>query len=1077
MQRLISKFPNLYIFFKDKYSLKNALVNIKGYRAIKKNNLLDLGFYLKNYPNVNLSGMDPILHYMYYGFKEGKKPNSDFDGNYYLNKYKDVRKSNLNPLVHYSLYGMNEGRKIKKATTNDRREKPEIRLTKSEIKKKYDEILYKSSLQVNLHYFDETSPLISIIMANRNGLKHLKRLFKNFKENIQYSNYEVIVVDNGSTDDSIKFLEELSKALPIKIIKNGENRTFSEANNQAARVANGEYLLLLNNDVQPLYGWLNQMMQTALKYDNAGAVGAKLIYPDCSNSKHNKHNSFKIQHMGIAFKKEKDFIKPYNIVKTDPFDVKSNLESEKAAVTAAALLVQKDRFWQVGGLDEGYNYGYEDVDLCLKLHKNGYGNVYCAKAVLFHYEFGTQDDDKNKDIKIRRLNNRTLFSQKWNKWLYKELIKDKLGSNGLFSEKPLKVAFAVTECGENASAGDYFTAFELGESLKKFGWEITFLSRRGPENWYNIGEDVDVLISMIDIYDPRKINCSNKSLIKVAWLRNWFDRWISRPGFSCYNIVLASSQTACNYLKERNIASLLLPIATNASRFHNDFKIKHDYSCDYCFTGSYWNSPREIIEMLDPEDMHYKFKLYGQNWNEIDKFKKYHQGFIAYSDLPEVYASTKIVIDDANMVTKKYGAVNSRVYDALASGALVLTNGVIGAQETFKGKLPVFKSKKELNSLIEYYLSHEDERKTKIKELQKFVLENHTYDNRSQILKEVLEEYFLNIKNNLSENKLKKYLKVSIKIAAPNMKGAPNWGDYDFALALKKEFEKNNYETVIHTVSQWDENDDVDIVLVLRGLNRYKPKAGQFNIMWNISHPDLVSVEEYNEFDYVFVASDIWADELKTKVKVPVESLIQCTDSELFYPEPSEEYKHDILFVGNSRHVFRRIVKDLLPTDKNFGLYGGLWDQFIDKKYIKGRHIKNTELHKAYSSCKILLNDHWEDMAEKGFISNRLFDGFAAGAFIISDEVKGAEDIFGDALVTYSGADELHELIDYYLDNDLERVKKVEKGRKIVLANHTFEKRAERILEVINDELSKDMVRKKEIFINDMGNKRSKLKT
>ena len=336
---------------------------------------------------------------------------------------------------------------------------------------------------------------------------------------------------------------------------------------------------------------------------------------------------------------------------------------------------------------------------------------------------------------------------------------------------------------------------------------------------------------------------------------------------------------------------------------------------------------------------------------------------------------------------------------------------------------------------------------------------------------------YTGLKKKFKRIKLKRHLKISIKIAAPNMKGASTWGDYHFALALKKEFEKKNHETVVHTVSQWNENDDGDIVLVLRGLNKYKPKADQFNIMWNISHPDLVSVEEYNEFDYVFVASDIWADELKTKVKVPVESLIQCADPELFYPEVSEEYKHDILFVGNSRKVFRKIVKDLLPTDKDFGLYGGLWDQFIDKKYIKGRHIKNTELHKAYSSCKILLNDHWEDMAEKGFISNRLFDGFAAGAFIISDEIKGAEELFGNALVTYSGADELHELIDYYLVNDLERVKKAEKGRKIVLADHTFEKRAERILEVINGELSKDLIQKKEIFIKDVDNKKSKLKT
>ncbi|MEL7671257.1 glycosyltransferase [Methanobacterium sp.] len=111
-QRLISKFPGLYVLFNmNETGLKNALVNIKGYRSIKKNKLVDTGYYLKNNRGVRSSGMDPILHYMYHGFKEGKKPNAAFNGDYYLKKYKDVKKSNLNPLVHYSLYGIEEGRK------------------------------------------------------------------------------------------------------------------------------------------------------------------------------------------------------------------------------------------------------------------------------------------------------------------------------------------------------------------------------------------------------------------------------------------------------------------------------------------------------------------------------------------------------------------------------------------------------------------------------------------------------------------------------------------------------------------------------------------------------------------------------------------------------------------------------------------------------------------------------------------------------------------------------------------------------------------------------------------------------
>lgn len=915
-------------------------------------------------------------------------------------------------------------------------------LTEEQIKEKYEEILTKNKSMVNLYSFGKDAPLVSIIILNKNGFHHLKRLFKDFKENIQYPSYEIIVVDNASTDKSVTFLEQLSDTLPLKVIKNAKNKSFSKANNEAAYIANGDYILLLNNDVEPTYGWLNEMMQIAVRSEDVGAVGAKLVYPDCSDSVHNRNNSFKVQHMGIVFMEEEGFIKPYNLKNMEPFDTLSNIEREVTAVTAAALLVEKDKYWQVDGLDEEYNYGYEDVDFSLKLIKSGYKNVYCPKALLFHYEFGTQEKNKNNEVRNRRLNNRRVFRQKWNRWLHEQLLMDKLNGTCLFSEKPLKVAFVVTECGEDASAGDYFTALELGEGFKKLGWNITFLSRRGSEDWYIVEEDVDVVISMLDAYDPRKIK-SSKSLIKIAWSRNWFERWLSHPGFLDYDIVFASSKMACKYIKDKSgIKPFLLHIATNPARFNGIVPQRKEYVNDYCFTGSYWNVPREIMEMLDPESMPYKFGLYGKNWDKIDKFEKYYNGFINYSKLPEVYNSTKIVIDDANSATKAFGAVNSRVYDALASGTLVLTNGEIGAKETFNGKLPVFTSKEELNNLIEYYMDNEDERIARVQELQEFVLKHHTYENRALKVKEVLEEHLLKIK-------------IAIKIPAPEWETVHEWGDYHIALGLKKEFEKKGCNVILQILPEWDSDADVncDVVIILRGLSKYNPKPQHYNIMWNISHPDKVEIEEYNQYDYVLIASEVWAEKIKEAADVPVESMLQCTDPELFYPDFNEEYKHDLLFVGNSRKVFRKIIKDLLPTDKDLSIYGTNWENLIDKKYIKGEHILNTELRRAYASCKILLNDHWDDMREKGFVSNRLFDGFAAGAFIISDKIEGTEDIFGDALVTYQTPNELSELIEKYVNNKEERMEKSKKGRNSVINKYTYQNRAKRILEIIDENI------------------------
>ena len=109
-QRFFSTFPSLFILSKNKTNLKSALTDIRGYKAIKRQNLLDVGYYLTKYPKVRSSGMDPILHYMYHGFKEEKKPNPDFDPDYYLKVNNDVKNSKLNPLVHYSLYGIKEKR-------------------------------------------------------------------------------------------------------------------------------------------------------------------------------------------------------------------------------------------------------------------------------------------------------------------------------------------------------------------------------------------------------------------------------------------------------------------------------------------------------------------------------------------------------------------------------------------------------------------------------------------------------------------------------------------------------------------------------------------------------------------------------------------------------------------------------------------------------------------------------------------------------------------------------------------------------------------------------------------------------
>ena len=123
----------------------------------------------------------------------------------------------------------------------------------------------------------------------------------------------------------------------------------------------------------------------------------------------------------------------------------------------------------------------------------------------------------------------------------------------------------------------------------------------------------------------------------------------------------------------------------------------------------------------------------------------------------------------------------------------------------------------------------------------------------------------------------------------------------------------------------------------------------------------------------------------------------------------------------------------------------------MDEKYIKGDFIPNSELYKYYSSCKILLNDHWEDMRDWDFPSNRLFDALACGTFVISDKIPSAETLFEGNIVTYDDADDLNKKIEYYLTHEEERKEKAQKGMEIVLKNHTFDNRVDTIINSLKD--------------------------
>jgi len=293
----------------------------------------------------------------------------------------------------------------------------------------------------------------------------------------------------------------------------------------------------------------------------------------------------------------------------------------------------------------------------------------------------------------------------------------------------MKVAFAVTEKGRDACAGDLFTATELGLALSdRFEWEIEFLSK--GDDWYALA-GINLLIVMVDDYDLRCIHGAEPGLVNVAWARNWFERWCGNACIQDYDLHLVSSQLAANFMSSRvGRRAHVLRIATNLKRFNTDER-QASPVWDFVFTGNYWGAERDIVSALISLPDTFRGAIYGKHWELLPHLARLCRGFVAYDELHEVYRQATIVIDDANHVTKNWGAANSRVFDALAAGCLVITNSESVSHDAFDGLLPVYRSSEELLRLLAFYLGNMEERARLLMRLRELVIQRHCYRHRA----------------------------------------------------------------------------------------------------------------------------------------------------------------------------------------------------------------------------------------------------------------------------------------------------------------------------------------------------------
>ena len=258
------------------------------------------------------------------------------------------------------------------------------------------------------------------------------------------------------------------------------------------------------------------------------------------------------------------------------------------------------------------------------------------------------------------------------------------------------------------------------------------------------------------------------------------------------------------------------------------------------------------------------------------------------------------------------------------------------------------------------------------------------------------------------------------------------WGDYWVKNELEQEFKKLG-----HTIC----DKSPDIILHLFGVPVNNLPEAPYKIIWIHSHPDLISPEILMQYEKIYCLSPTYIKKIR-ELGYKAELLVGGTSKKPINTDP----RYDLVFVGNTKgHFGRKIVKDLGNVRHELKVWGEGWKTILTPEKYGGLYYKYEQLGQLYAASKIVLNDHHEDMRREGFLNPRIFDAYASGGFVISDDINGIESIFGDTLVRYKNPVHLRKLVDYYISHPEERKKNIEKGQDIV-RKFTFAKMAEKVL-------------------------------
>jgi len=369
------------------------------------NEVFSSSWYLAKYRDVADEQLNPLEHYIAFGWREGRDPSEKFDTDWYLANNLDIDPNAIDPLSHFVRYGREENRLTK----------PPYREIFSSNSEDFKALMDRQSIirlqcflrsQSRICFPDTNNAILTIIIVLFNKAHLTFDCLQSLKNNIDPAAvpYRVIIFDNASSDHTATLLETVDNAT---VISSETNIGYLRAVSKCVENARSDYILLLNNDTYVPHGSTERAIATLRSDHSIGAVGAKLILP---NGVLQEAGSI-IWSDGSCHGYLRNF---------DPAYFAANFTRDVDYCSGAFLMTRRELYMRVGGFDEVYAPAYyEETDLCAKFQENGHRVVYDPMVEIIHYEFGSAVSTE-RALQLQRVNKEKFYSK------HKKLLSEKL---------------------------------------------------------------------------------------------------------------------------------------------------------------------------------------------------------------------------------------------------------------------------------------------------------------------------------------------------------------------------------------------------------------------------------------------------------------------------------------------------------------------------------------------------------------------------------------------------------------------------------------------------------------------------